>query len=443
LTPRNLLLALIVCTAAALPLAASPQNAEHGTFDFGFEQRVRNENWDNVFDFNSSTDDQRNQVRYRTRAWAKAPITSNIDVYAGLMQETNQIVVKRAPYRFDEVAFENLYVDFKKFLVKGLSLRVGRQNLTKGEGFLVFEGNPWDGSRSIYFNAVNLAYTWKKSQLEVIGILNPYRDRFLPRIHDKSRQLVEWDEQALGAYYTDKNHKDTTFEAYYFYKKEVHDRRSPINAQFQPDRHINTAGSRVARKLKHDWDAAGEFALQWGAQHPSTSLAGWAGYGYVKKSWKQAPWKPSLQGGYWAFSGDNPTSGSKNEGWDPLFSRWPKWSELYIYSQLRERGVGYWTNEGMWQAEMQFAPTKLLGGRLTYYHMDSFHRFPGAPQIYGMGTDRGNHYQARLDVNVNKYWKGHVLYERHQPGDFYTGHSPAYFLRFEVIFNVKASIAHS
>ncbi len=91
----------------------------------------------------------------------------------------------------------------------------------------------------------------------------------------------------------------------------------------------------------------------------------------------------------------------------------------------------------MWQAELLFAPCKSLGGRLTYYHMDSYQPFRGDPRIFGTGTDRGNHYQARLDVNLNKYWKGHVLYERHVPGNFYAGSSPAYFLRFEVIFTAR------
>lgn len=425
---------VLILSAAA---AASPQGRDTSGFELGFEQRVRNENWDNLFDFSDAADDRRNQVRYRTRLWGKVPLGENIDVYAGLVQETNQIVVKRAPYRFDEVAFEHAYVDFKKLFVPGLSLRVGRQNLTKGEGFLVFEGNPSDGSRTIYFNAFDLAYAWKKSKLELIGISDPYTDRYLPRIHVGSRQLLDWNEQALGVYYTDNNHINTSLEAYYFYKKETGDRRPATNAQFQADRHVHTAGSRAVRRIRSDWEAAGEFALQWGAQRPAIPLAGWAGYGYAKKSWKQRPWTPSLSLGYWGFSGDDPGTGNRNEGWDPLFSRWPKWSELYILSQVRERGVGTWTNQGMWQAELLFAPCKSLGGRLTYYHMDSYQPFRGDPRIFGTGTDRGNHYQARLDVNLNKYWKGHVLYERHVPGNFYAGSAPAYFLRFEVIFTAR------
>ncbi len=428
---------LLALCSLAVPFAHAQNGA--GAFEFGFEQRVRTENWNNLFDYGDSTDDQRNQIRYRTRVWGKAGLTDNIDVYVGLVQETNQIVVPRSPYRFDEVAFENAYIDIKKLFVKGLSLRVGRQNIMKGEGFLLLEGNPWDGSRSIYFNAADLAYTWKKSKIELIGISNPRSDRYLPKFHDRSRQLVEWDEQALGTYYTDNNLKNTSVEAYYFYKKETHDRRAPTNFQFQPDRHVNTAGGRVVQKLGRGWEATGETALQWGHQRPSTSIAGWGGYGYLKKSWKTT-WKPSASAGYWGMSGDDPATKDKVEGWDPLFARWPKFSELYLYSLFREKGVGYWTNLGMYQAEFLFTPIKPLAGRLTYYRMNAFHAFSqGDARIFGGGTGRGNMYQARLDLTLNKYWKGHALYERVSPGTFYAQRAPSYFVRFEAIFTIKGN----
>ncbi len=433
---RYFFLFLVLCTAKF----ASSQNGV-SAFEFGFEQRVRTEDWNNLFDFSDAADDQRNQIRYRTRAWVKAPLTNDIDAFVGLVQETNQIVVPRSPYRFDEIAFEHAYLDIKKLFVKGLSLRVGRQNIMKGEGFVLLEGNPWDGSRTIYFNAADLAYAWKKSTIELIGISNPRTDRYLPRLHNRSRPLIEWDERAIGAYYTDHNHKHTGIELYYFYKKETHDRRPFTNYQFQPDRHVNTAGGRLAQKLGRGWEATGEMALQWGAQRPATSIGGWGGYGYLKKSWATA-WKPSASVGYWGMSGDDPATSNKVEGWDPLFARWPKFSELYLYSLFREKGVGYWTNLSMWQSELLFTPAKPLAGRLTYYRMNAFHSFPqGGAAVFGSGTGRGNLYQARLDITVNKYWKGHALFERVSPGTFYAQRAPSYFVRFEVILTVKANIA--
>ncbi|MGE5645590.1 MAG: hypothetical protein ACM336_07350 [Acidobacteriota bacterium] len=430
--------ALLTLVCIIAPLCRAEDHPER-TFEFGFEQRVRNENWNNIFDYGDGTDDQRNQIRYRTRVWFQAPITDNIEVFVGLNQETNQWLYPSRQNHFDEVLFENAYVNIKKLFVKGLSLKVGRQNLPKGEGFLLLDGTSGDGSRTIYFDAVNLAYSWKKSKVELIGIMNPKRDRMFPVFHDQQKILQDWDESAAGVYYTDNNHKNVGLEGYYFYKKETNDYLPPTNPQFQPDRHISTAGGRAVRRLPRGWSLTGEFAGQWGAQHGGADVHGWGGYGYAKKEWKTR-WRPYALGGWWGFSGDDPATKGAIEGWDPLFSRWPKWSELYIYSQVREVGVAYWTNTGMWQAETGFSPHKMLAARLTWYHMNAFHPFPGAQSVFGDGTGRGENLQARLEFIPNKNWKAHVLYETQRAGDYYRAQAPGYFLRFEVSYAMTGKL---
>ncbi|MCL5743363.1 MAG: alginate export family protein, partial [Acidobacteria bacterium] len=387
---------LLVSPAFLLFAADAASDAdEERKVEFGFEQRVRNENWNNLFD-------------YRTIFWSKIPLSSNVDFFASVNQETNQKMAK--VNQFDEVIVDNAYLDIKKLFTRSLSLRIGRQNITKGEGFLFFEGGPGDGSRAIYFNAVDLAYSRKKSKLEFIGLVDPARDRFLPRIHDQYKVLQDWDDQGMGVYYTDNNRKNTGIEAYYFYKKEVHDVMPVSIPQFQPDRHVHTAGARVVQTLRPNLTATGEFAEQWGAQHPDVRIGAWGGYGYLKRTFPNR-WNSYVQGGYWGFSGDDPATKNKIENWDPLFGRWPKWSELYIYSQFKEVGVGYWTNTGMWQGETGFSPHKLVNCRLTYYHMNAFHPFPGDQRIFANGTGRGDMYQGRADIVLNKNWKGHVLLE--------------------------------
>ncbi len=435
----RLVLYSIVLAGVALAQQQPPKEHANGsTLEFGFEQRVRNENWNNLLDYSDRTDDEREQIRYRTRVWLKAPLSSNIDAFVGLNSETNQKMGK--VNQLDEVVFETAYLDFKKLFVPGLTLRVGRQNIMKGEGFLLFEGNPGDGSRSIYFNAVNLGYTRGRSKIELIGILDPRQDRMLPVLNDCHKYLQDWDDQAVGAYFTRAQSKQTNLEAYYFYKKEVHDYLAKTNPQFQPDRHVSTAGMRLVRKVTPYWTLTGEIAKQWGAQHPNTPISAWAGYGYVTRSFNK-PSKPYVLSGYWAFSGGDPSDKSRIGDWDPIFSRWPKWSELYIYSQVKEKGVGYWTNTGMWQNEFGLAPTKKIGLRFTHYHMTAFHPFPGSASMFGTGTHRGENLQARADFTFNKSWKGHVLYEEHLAGDFYSQHKNAYFLRFEMTYLFKQTLA--
>lgn len=416
-----------------LPLVAAD---EPKVIELGFEQRVRSENGNNFFDFSDLADDQRNQVRYRTRLWGSIPVSRKITFVAGLNQETSHVIVQRQPYRFDEVIFETAYLDIHDLFVKGLSLRAGRQNLIRGEGAVIFEGDACDGSRTIYTNSAVLTYARPRAKFELVGILDPSRDRFFPRIHDRHRLLTEWDEQALGSYVTLQPRKSTDLESYYFYKKEIHDTRSPSHPQFQPDRHINTAGGRLVHRFSHGWTGAGEVAWQWGADHAQKDIRAWFGYAHLRKEFQTSS-KPYLEAGYWNFSGDDPRTKGRIEGWDPIFARWPKWSELYIYSQSKEKGVGYWTNTGMWEMEAGFSLWKPIQWRFTYYRMGAHHPFPGDPRIFGAGSNRGDMVQSRLDFTVNQNWKGHVLYEALAPGDFYRWGSLAYFLRFELIYTFK------
>ncbi len=428
----------------AMPLAngqqSQPATSEAPpTFEFGFEQRVRNEDWNNITDFSDKSNDEREQIRYRTRAWFDAPFSSNVDFFVGVDQETNQ-KLGHPNNHFDEVVFENAYINIKKLFVKGLSLRVGRQNLIRGEGFILMDGNPGDGSRALYDNAVDLAYSRKKSKLELIGILNPKYDRMLPRFNDQHKLLQEYDSSSLGAYYTDNNHKRVGFESYYLYTKEVHDYRAPANPAFQPDKHISTAGGRAVIQIAPGWTATTELAGQWGAEHPDIVVRGWGGYGYVKRQFTHR-WKPYVLGGWWGLSGDNPNSRNRVEGWDPLYSRWPKWSELYIYSQVPEKGVAYWTNLSMWQAEAGFTPSKKLTARVTYYHMGAFQPYAGSARLFGSGLNRGDNIQTRVDYVYNKNWKADIECERQTAGDFYSVHNSGYYLQFQVSYLASTKLS--
>ncbi len=429
---------ILVLTAPLLliPQLGLAQEPVARTVEIGFEQRVRNENWNNILDYSDKTDDQRNQIRYRTRLWSSFHLSPKLDVYVGLDQETNEIIVPRTPFKFDEIIFESFNLDFHDVLTPGLSLKIGRQNLVKDDGWLFIEGNPWDGSRSVYSNAFDLTYERGKSKFESIGVWNPSHDRFLPRIHNVNRQLVEWDEQAIGGTFTHSPRKDTDLEAYYFLKKEYHDLRAVSNPQFQPDRHVHTAGGRFVHRFKRDLKFVSEGDEQWGRDHAGIIIRGWGGYTNFRKTLK-VPGKPYLQAGWYGFSGDDPATKGTNEGWDPLFSRWPAWSELYIYSQLKEQGVGYWTNLSMWQAETAFSPWKDANWRFTYYRMNALQRYPGSQAIFGPGTGRGNMFQSRLDFKLGPQLRGHALYEAMLPGSYYRVGDMGYFLRFEMIYALK------
>jgi len=407
--------------------------------EIGFEHRFRWENWSNVTDYDEARDDRRNQFRFRTRLWVRAPLRDNLEVYAGLNNESRSITTPNQPTVLDEIFFEHLYVDWR---IDGRhSLRVGRQNLMRGEGFAIYDANPLDGSRSAYFNALLFTRSFAPtSKIELMAVVNPYRDRFLPRIKDRQKPLIEWDEQALGAYFTEQRLSRTEIEAYFLHKTERNDYRGTTHPQYHPDRSLEIAGGRAVRQLGGGYSLTGELAGEWGRlAGGSVPIRAWGGYAYARKAWTSA-WKPAVQAGYVAMSGDDPATATIEE-WHPVFARWPKWSELLIYALAQERGPAYWTNLGMFQAEFTASPAKPVGLRITYYKLRAFHPFAGSPSIFGAGTDRGHLLQARLDFTLHASLRGHVLYEGLWPGDFTRHESRSHFFRTELIYTFRKTFA--
>jgi hypothetical protein len=429
---------MVFLLAACAAAAAGETPPDGNTVEPGFEERVRSENWDNLKDFSDASADTQHQLRLRTRVWGRFDFGPKVELMLMLNDESKKVFTPDTRFHWDETIVENLYLDVHRGGT--WSARVGRQNLMRGDGFVLFDGNALDGSRTAYFNALDVTRSLgKKSKLELIAISDPSHDTYLPVFNDRNKALTEWDERAVGAYYTGKDIPRTGIEAYCFHKTETDDFRPGTNPARQPDRRVETLGGRVEREIGKGWSAAGELAVQWGSQDPGVPVRAWGGTATIRKKF-DVPAKPSVSLAWIGLSGDDPTTG-KIEGWDPLFSRWPKWSELYIYTLAGEKGVAYWTNLGMWQLEALASPWKPLSLRATYYKMGAFHPFPGNANIYGTGRNRGDLYELRADVAAGSHFKGHVLYEHLAPGDFYAGSDPARFFRAEVTYTFKRTLA--
>lgn len=443
---KKLVVLGLLFAMAMIPSAVAQEKAASGStgtkIEIGLEERLRSEAWDNLMDFSDAKYDSTTQYRLRTRVWSKFNFGSNVELNLGLNNESKYLTrPTNKTFSWDETIVETAYLDYK--FSPNWQIRAGRQNIMKGEGFVIFDGTSGDGSRTAYFNAINLAYSWNKSKLEFMVIADPHKDIYLPRTKTKNKALQEWNEEAFAVYYTNKEMPKTGIEAYYIYKLEKDDYKPyPLF-----DKKFSTLGGRAVHDFGSGWSGTAEFAYQFGKDKslygwgdgPDRDVNAWGGYVYAKKAFDVA-WKPSIQVGYWAMSGDDPKTEDKNEGWDPVFSRWPKWSELYIYTLARESGyVAYWTNNNFWQFEVQAKPVKNLNLRATYYIMKAFENpmLDKAPSIIGSGKDRGNNLQLRVDYTLNQNWKGHALYETFDPGDYYRGEDKAYFLRFEVSYAFK------
>jgi len=444
LSPTALAAVVLVCTGSQPALGQAPPVPTR--FEFGFDARVRSEDWDNILDHTDARADYRTHYRFRTRAWLTAYLTKNLEFSVGLCNE-NRKTTRPENFRYNgrEVVFDTLYLDYR--FSPSLSVRVGRQNLMRGEGFVLFDGSSGDGSRTTYFNAINAAYAWDNSKLEFLVIDDPKEDRLpvLNEIKNPAEKILlnEWDERGLGLYYTGKEIPGTSLEGYYFYKTEKEDFRAVTHPMFQPNRRIHTLGGRIVQDIRDGWTLSAEAAGQKGTQDGlsgtignSKDIRAWGGYARIKKGF-EASWKPSLSIAYIAQSGQDPSS-DKVTAWDPIFSRWPRWSEFYVISVAPEKAIGYASNIRMWEAEFKCSPTKALDLRATYYRMAAMEASAATHgPIFSTGRERGNLWQARADYRFSPALKGHAVYETFAPGNFYSGNDSGHFLRFEFTYTFK------
>jgi hypothetical protein len=422
----------------------------------GLDTRLREEHLQNVLDFDrhAGPSDARfalasdaQYFRVRHRVWGQAKLRSGPCLYARFTAEWRRYV---NPWLWNpstgnrtEVILDNFYIDVPALPHLPASLRVGRQDLIRGEGFILMDGGPLDGSRSIYQNAILLGIDGKKlslrkTKIELMAIRNLAWDHFVP-INGPSeadrgagrRKMVENNETAFGLYVTQSD-LPRPIEAYYFYKES----QSPTAKA--PFLKLHTIGARVSGPLPAALRFAAEGAYQFGADGSASDAPdhrSFGGYLWLSRAF-MAPLQPTLRAGAVYLSGDDPKT-STDQAWVPLFSRWPEWSELYIYTQIAEdRGVAYWTNLSSLNASIALQLTTHTRLAYTYYALwaPDAPASPGHLGLLGNGRTRGQEHQWLLTSELSRHVTGHLRIDRFTPGSFYGVRlDDAYFIRWELM----------
>lgn len=432
--------------------------------DYGAAFRLRQENWDDVVNLSTNPSGggaDRNFFRLRTQIWGKVDFNQSLGVYARLVNEAKffdgpftayKTNVNNERFDPDELAIDNLYVDAKDIFGLPVDLRIGRQDFLGpdmyGEGFLIMDGTPGDGSRTFYFNAARAKVKFNKNNsVDFVYINDPTTDTYLPSIHpavtgglfvDNKKLLTASREQAFVLYGRSKVTENLLIEPYYMYKTE-----QTFGAT--PKLKLNTVGARVVASC-NNWKFGGEFAHQFGDYDNGVDRTGNGGYVFVSRAYSDIKLKPEFDLRYIYLSGDDPGTTNKKEAWDPLFSRNPYWNELTIYTQLNETAAlggagmpGYWTNTEIIKASMNlnFSPATKLN--LAYQYL-------WAPQQSGIttgalysndGKSRGSLPSAMLSHKFSKNLDGFVQLEVFLPGSYYKAAADnASFFRWQLNFKI-------
>ena len=452
------------------------QMAKAQAYRFGGTIRLRGVTFDNVWTMNDDLDyDNWEWYRMLTWLWFEAKPAEGLTAYVKLSnefrygdaEEANTLAAagqRNAQYLYGnkQPYIENAYIDWKLPAAEDITLRLGRQNLMYGEGFVIFDGMPYIGSTGLSFDAIKA--TWKaRPETSVDAFTGKFRE---------GREAADDDEDLYGIYVTDTSFGKNKAEFYFLFRDkqaaEVYTMGDPgianpargqeivtallagqapppfddTNSMVDPEQKTYTLGTRWSGPITEALSYAGEIAGQTGKFKDgdgNDDRQGYAGYLRGTYALKDIAWKPAPYLAYAHYSGDDPDT-DKYEGWDSLYADWPKYSELLIYTLYDpffplKRGndpdVGSWTNMQLLRPGLTVAPTAKAKVDVSYsYILANEETGPGG------GDKRGDLVQAILSYNFTEMLSGHLWGEWFSPGDYYLADADdAYFARWQILLN--------
>ncbi len=149
--------------------------------------------------------------------------------------------------------------------------------------------------------------------------------------------------------------KDTDLDAYFIYKgndPNYTQRNIRVNngypfASPSDDGDVYAVGVRIDSKLTPNWNLRAEAAGEWGANRvnlgtPRQDISAFGFNGRLTYAFNDKL-ANRLHLDLEFLSGDDPDTAA-NEAFDPLWGRWPQWSELMIYQWPLDSRVGQATN---------------------------------------------------------------------------------------------------
>lgn len=436
-------------------LGADPPPAWSG----GLDLRLREVGINNANALDdTSPSAERHFQRYRLRAWGQYTPSETLTANARLMWEGRHYaepdIASFETWYSGAVMFDNLYVQADKVGGLPLKLKLGRQDIMLGNGWLMLDGTPLDGSRTIYFDALRATYVNGLTSLETILIRQNPKTRLT--LNGEVEDQTEQNEKGLVLYLRNKYSPDTDLDGFYIYKgNSPAVGEAPLgwrlnNGTSFPSRsddgHVNALGGRIETQFAPNWKLRAEAAAEWGRRNGS-EMRGFGFNGRVTHTLGGA-WNNRVHVGFEYLSGDDPDTTSRNEAFDPLWGRWPQWSELYgPYTYGMETRTGETTNLHRlnlgWVAkvhsttELSLDYHALFADENTKCGPNGVTCTTAPPPGLGFSTHdkfRGHLLTAWLRSKFDKHISGHLLAEYFMPGDYYVAPKGdnAYFLRAEL-----------
>lgn len=416
-------------------------------FKWGADYRIRNEYQRNTNGLDKSiAENDRDWIRHRARIWSTISLENVIEFNSRITWEGRNWFEPESAMNFDlgEILFDIFNVTIRRpgdlpFTVVG-----GRQEIALGDRWLVFEGTPYDGSRTIYFDAIRITTELEDIQTKIDTIyleVDSEGDHWIPMLKDRERNqqtgayqdryVVEHDEQGVILWVENKSLENTEIDGYFIYKRDI---QGPF--PFSDNADIYTFGGRVVHKFDEHWMARSEVAPQFGRRNGNQICA----LGSLNRlsyhfNDKHNNW---LRLDYELMSGDDPGSQGTEESFDLLWGRWPRFSELLIYLAPIERRPADFTNLHRvamgWSTNITPKTEMLTDYHLLFADENSYRDRAAFTQG---GCFKGQLLTWWIKHRFTPQLAGHIVAEAFFPGDYYadTNNDPAVFCRAELLFS--------
>jgi len=429
-------------------------------FSWGFDQRNREIYSDNIVTLSEDLHGHNwHFQRFRSRLWGVFTPDENLEIGTRLIWEWrnwcdphSSFLTKDSNVEFDEALFDRLYVKMKNFLEMPLDVTLGRQDIILGNAWLVLDGTPEDGSRTIFFDAARFNYKFDENnaadiifihqQSEADETIEPFNDQ------ERIRGLTDQDERGVIFYWTNKDLVPKgQLDTFFIWKNDSHVTDSGASRHpWSNEGDIYAFGARVAGAVDENWTYRAEFAQELGQKLTQD----WGGSGY---QWADLcafgfnsrlgynfndEKKNEVHVDYEYLSGDDPSTGT-NEQFDLLWARWPRWSENYIYAFVGETRIAEATNlhrvAAGWSSSLTDKMQLCADYHLLFADENTRKDDPSFIQFSQSGDFRGQLLTAWLKYRYTRHISGHLLGEFFCPGNYYknTNNDPSFFLRYELM----------
>ncbi|HOB33029.1 MAG TPA: hypothetical protein PKH32_09140, partial [Verrucomicrobiota bacterium] len=419
---------------------------------WGGDLRLRNEYFDNALSLGDASPlHEQDYFRYRARIWASLQPWTNLSINARASAEPRTWMKPSYSSAFGNGSgtewrygiVDNLNVQWANALDLPLTVTVGRQDIQFGETlnwWLVADGTPGDGSWTFFLDSARMTYhaTNINTRFDLVYIHQmAHPDEWLPTLDNPSSRgtdygLTEQNEQGVIAYIANQSLKGANVDAYYIYKRNDREsfRRNGVAALTGDNADIHTLGARVHGRFKEHWLYSVEGAYQFGNREDLVSgvfterdLRAYGANAKLTYRFKDRfDSQACLVGEF--LSGDDPDTAGTDEMFDVLWGRWPRWSELYIYSYVNEsRKIAQLNNIARLGATWSLHPIPDMTVSAAYnawFAPESVPTRAASNALFtGDGHFRGHYLQAIVKHQFHKQVSAHLWTEFIWQGDYY------------------------